>query len=335
MNKIIAALISTIFVIFVLSQSALAEDAAPATGPEPLHAIVNGMPITQAAFNGAYNNYLRQKYYHGQNVSEEQLKAARKEVGESLVERLLLLGEAARRGYVANEVKVAQAIAEYDTRYATSERWQKNREKMLPGLKQQLAEQDLLQQMEAIGRTIPETGDEEVRAFYKARIELFTEPEKMRMHTILLKVDPSAPKTTWDAARDEAARIVAQLRSGKNSFEDLASLHSQDPSAGRGGDMGYLHRGMIPKQVQAQLDGRPLGTIGDPIEVLEGIAIFRFDERIPSKVMAYPDVAARARALLNREQSKRAWETFIADLRKTATIQMVEHLPPAKPVAIN
>lgn len=337
MNKVIVVLISAITGIFGLFQSASAKDAAPAFAPEPLYAIVNGKPITQKDFHGAYSNYLRQKYYHAQvpeeQLPEEQLEAAKKEVGEQLVERVLLLDEAQRRGLTADEQEITQSIAEYDARYAASQMWQKNRENLLPGLKQQLAEQDLLRQIDVIGHASPEPTDEAMRAFYNARIELFTEPEKMRLHTILLKVDPSAPKASWDAARDEAAHIVARLHSGASSFEELASLHSQDPSAEKGGDMGYLHRGMIPEQVQSQLDGRPLGTVGDPIDVLEGVAIFRFDERVPPKVKTYADVAARARELLKRELSSQAWETFIAGLRKTAVIQVVERRQPTKPAA--
>jgi parvulin-like peptidyl-prolyl isomerase len=332
MNKGFVVFLSAIAGIFALLQAARAQDAARAAAPEPLYATVNGKPITQKDFHVAYNSYLRQKYYHGQ-VPEDQLAPVRKEVSDRLVERILLLEEAKRRGLTPDEQRIAQTIAAYDTRYAGSEMWQKDRASMLPGLKQQLAEQDLLQQIEASVHAIAEPTDEAVRAFYKARIELFTEPEKMRLHTILLKVDPSAPKASWDAARDEAARIIVRLRSGESSFEELAGLHSNDSSADKGGDMGYLHRGMIPEQVQSQLDERPLGIVGPPIDVLEGVAIFRLDERVPSKVMPYADVAARARVLVKREQSDQAWATFIAGLRKTAVISVAEPQPPAQPPA--
>jgi hypothetical protein len=36
------------------------------------------------------------------------------------------------------------------------------------------------------------------------------------------------------------------------------------------------------------------------------------------------DVAGRARELLKREQSDKAWEAFIAKLRATASIKMIE-----------
>jgi hypothetical protein len=87
---------------------------------------------------------------------------------------------------------------------------------------------------------------------------------------------------------------------------------------------------MIPEQVQLQIDERPLGIVGPPIDVLEGVAIFRLDERVPSKVMPYADVAARARVLVKREQSDQAWEAFIAGLRKSAVINVAEPLQPAQ-----
>ena len=326
MTKRTALIISTIAGVLALSAVASAQDAAPPTALPTLYATVNGTAITQKDFHGAYSNYLRQKFYHGQ-VPEDQLEPARKEVSNRLVERILLLEDATRRGLTPDEKHIATTIAEYDARYATNPMWQKNRETMLPGLKKQLAEQDLLRQMEIIGHAIPEPAEDAVREFHKTRTELFTEPEKLRLHTILLKVDPSALKDVWDAAREEAGRIVGRLRSGQNNFEELASLHSHDSSADKGGDMGYVHRGMIPEQVQGQLEALPLGTVGDPINVLEGVAIFRLDERLPPKTMAYQDVAARARELLKREQRNQAWDGFIAGLRRAAVINLVGTAP--------
>ena len=276
MNKGIAVLIAAIL-------GALAHTAAAQAAAEPHYARVNGKTITQKDYHAAYGNYLREKYYH-QQVPEDKLVEAGQEVGKQLVERILLLEEATRRGLVADEAAVAKTIAEYEARYAASPMWQSRRESLLPGLKRQLSEQDLLRQIEAIGHAIAEPDDAAVREFYRARAQLFTEPEKMRLYTILLKVDPSAAKATWDAARAEAARIVARLRAGTAKFDEMAALHSQDSSADKGGDMGYIHLGMIPDPVQARIDETPRGTVSDPIDVLEGVAIFRLDERILPKL---------------------------------------------------
>lgn len=326
MNKRIAAIVSAIAGILACGPSLAAEEPKPAAA-EPLYATVNGQPVTQREFVGAFNGHLRQKFYHGQ-VPDDQLESIKKEVADRLVMRVLLLDEAKRRGINADEQQIDKTVAEYDARYASSPNWQKSREAMLPGLKKQLVEQDVLRQIEAVGRTVAEPTEDAVRDFHKTRIELFTEPEKLRLHTILLRVDPSAPKATWDAAREEAARIVARLRAGQAKFEDMATLHSQDLSAEKGGDMGYLHVGMIPEAIQTKIDAVPLGAVSDAIDVLEGVTIFRLDERIAPKVMKFEDVAARARDLLKRELGNQAWEKFTADLRKNATVTFVEQPAP-------
>lgn len=302
------------------------KDVVP-TIANPVFAIVNGVTITQKDFHAAYGNYLRQKYYH-REVPEGQLQEARKTVADILVDRVLLLEEAKRRGVVANDALVDQNIAEYEQRYAQSAMWQQRREALLPGLRQQLAETQVLEQMDKIGRAFSEPSEEDVRTYYSTRQELFVEPEKMRLHTILLKVDPSSPKAKWDAAREEAAKIVERLKGGAD-FDELARLHSNDVSAENGGNMGYIHRGMIPEQVQTEIDKYAVGNVIPPIDVLEGIAIFRLDERIPAKHVGFDEVSGRARELYRREASQKAWEAFIAGLRARAQVQIIEPEPNA------
>lgn len=289
---------------------------------EPLFATVNGTSITQKEFHAAYSNYVRQKFYHGQ-VQEGQLQEAKKAVADQLVERVLLLEEAKRRDISPDESRIEETIAGYEKRYAGSQVWQQRRENLLPGLRQQLAEQQLIEQMENIGRAFPEPSEEAVRTYYSAHTDLFVEPEKMRLHTILLKVDPAAPKATWDAAREEAQRILDRHKGGAQ-FEELARMHSNDASAEKGGDMGYLHRGMIPDQVQAQIDQHPLGEVTPPIDVLEGVALFRLDERIAAKQVGFDQAAGRARELLKREEAQNAWAAFIAGLRSKADIRLYD-----------
>ena len=302
----------------------------PSATNEPVFATVNGQTITQKTFQSTYANYMRQTYYHRQ-VPEGELALAQDIVKNLVIDRILLLAEAKRRGLLADEQAVARTVAEYDARYASSERWKQNRDTMLVGVKQQLAEQSLLEQIEKMGRTIPEPSEDQVRAYYTAHPELFTEPEKLRLHTILLKVDPSSPKAVWDAARVEAQRILKQIKAG-TSFEDLARLHSNDGSAEQGGDMGYLHKGMIPDPVLEQIDAFKLGELTPPVDVLEGVAIFRLDERVASKLRAFDQVSPRAKDLLKRAQVDTAWADFKTALRKGADITLADPVPPGKPV---
>lgn len=321
--------------------SALAQDAksevlvkaSEATQPaaeDAVYALVNGKPIMRKEFHSALGNELRQKLYHGQ-ATPERLEASRKDVTDALIERILLLEEAGRRGLVADAERVSKIVAEYDTRYAGRPTWQQNREALLPGLKKELSERDILDQLEKAARKLPEVSDEDVRKFYETRKELFTEPEKMRIHAILLKVDPSSAPAVWAAALEEGKGIVKRLRAGA-SFEDEARVKSNDESGERGGDMGYMHMGMLPEALQTRIKEYQPGEIRDPLEVLQGVGVFRLDERVPAQLRAYDDVKTRARELLNRDNADRAWADLRAHLRQSATVKIVEEIRFVSPV---
>jgi hypothetical protein len=318
----------------VFAQTAKPDVAAvsPAAVPKlPLFATVNGKPVTQAEFHSAYATFLRQKYYHGQ-VPQEQLALARQEVGDKLIERMLLLEEIDRRGIHGDNADVEKQIQVYEQRYAGNPNWQKNREVMLPGLRQQLMQQSRLARLEQAVREVPIPTPDEVKAFYSAKPELFTEPEKVRLHTILLAVEPSSAQAVWDAAMREAEALVKRIRGGAD-FGEQARLASKDASAEQGGDMGYLHRGMLPESLQEKVDKFKPGEVSDPIQMLQGVGIFRLDDRIPPRLQDFGRVAERATDLLHRERKEKAWQDLLAKLRAGATI--VIHEPPAVPASAN
>lgn len=297
--------------------------AGPAAAPvPPLYATVNGKPVTQAELHSAYATFLRQKFYHGQ-VPQDKLEEARKDVSDKLIDRILFLEEIERRGIVADTAEVEKQIQVYEQRYAANPNWQKNREAMLPGLRQQLAQQSRLSLLEQAVRDVPAPRPDEVKAFYAAKPELFTEPEKIRLHTILLAVAPSSGQPVWDAALREAEAMVKRIRNGAD-FSELARLSSQDESAEKGGDMGYLHRGMLPELLHVNIDKLKVGEVGEPFQLLQGVGVFRLDERIPAKLQDFDRVAERAADLLHRELKEKAWQDLVAQLRGAANIVIFE-----------
>lgn len=285
---------------------------------QPLFATVNGKPVSQNDFHTAYSTFLRQKFYHGQ-VPQDQLQQARKEVTDQLVNRILFQEEIDRRGIKPDLEDVERRIQVYEQRYAGSPAWQKNREALLPGLKQQLEQQGQQSRLEQVVRDVPTPTAEEIKAFYTAKPELFTEPEKLHLFSILLAVDPSSPRAAWDAALREADAMVRRIRAGA-SFADQARLFSKDPSADKGGDLGYLHLGMLPDPLQAKIDQFKFGEVAEPIEMLQGIGVFRLDERVPAKLQPFENVSKRAGELLLRDRQEAAWKGLLAKLRAEAKI---------------
>lgn len=131
----------------------------------------------------------------------------------------------------------------------------------------------------------------------------------------------------------EADTMVKQLR-GKGNFADMARLRSGDESAEKGGDMGYVHRGMMPAAAQEAVDKLKPGEISDAIRLLEGIAIIRLDERKTAKLVSFEQARERAAGLWEREESERAWKGLIERLRAQTPIKIDEsQYLPLKPAA--
>ena len=302
-----------------------ASDAIETSAPmqnEPVFARVNDKVITVQEFDTRYAATIRQRFYHGK-VQEGQPEIVRKEVTDMLIDRVLLLEEAERRGLKPDAEKIEKEVEGYEARYASSPRWQQQREQLLPGVRAQLARQSLLEQIERLQREIPAPVPAEVRTYYDQHKELFTEPEKLHLSLIMLKVDPSAPVAVWDQAREEGRAIYQRIQKGAD-FSEMARLHSSDESAKNGGDLGYIHRGMLPEGVHDKIDMARLGEVFEPITMLEGIAVIRLDGRVEPKLREFSDVEVRARELLVREREEQAKKDALARLRSVARIEILD-----------
>ena len=88
---------------------------------------------------------------------------------------------------------------------------------------------------EALARDEPAT-ENEIRAAYEGRAAQFRVEEQRRASHILVKT------------KDEADKLLAELKKNPGRFADLAKKNSQDPgSAEKGGDLGWFGRGMMVK----------------------------------------------------------------------------------------
>jgi len=306
---------------------------AAATAPEPdeIFAVVNGTVITFKYFNTAYFVAAREKFYHGQ-APDSEVALLQRETGDNLVRNVLLVEEAKRRGLKPDADKVKKVLDDYDQSQQNNPQWQKTRAELLPEIKAGVEERGLVAELmnQMIG-SVQDATPEQAKAYYEAHREKFIEPEQVRISVILLKVDPGAGQAARDKATEEARGIVKSLKEGA-SFADMARLRSGDESAPRGGDMGYLHKGMLPASVQEVVDNLQPGMLSEPFNVLDGVAIVHFDAIKLADPKKFEDVTERAGALWKREEIQRVWDELLARLKKQAKIQVNEsrYIPLAK-----
>jgi parvulin-like peptidyl-prolyl isomerase len=315
---------------FLLPVLALAAPLAPAVEPAPAAAVVRAAPpavvtvdgrrVSPAQFEQALAAAVRMRYYH-RTPPEGEMAPLRREVADALVEIILVADEARRRGLAPDAARVDKDLETIEARFRGRPGWAEHRAAQVATWRADLEDRDLAEALEKRTRADVSPTPAQARAFHEANPALFTEPEKVRVGLILLKVDPSAGRAARDRARDEATGIVQRLAKGAD-FAELAKIHSGDDSGPKGGDLGYVHRGALPEAIQAAADALDGGRISAPIDVLEGIAIIRVSDRQPARLRPYADVAARATELLRRKAADEAWKSFVAALRAKAKVEI-------------
>jgi parvulin-like peptidyl-prolyl isomerase len=178
---------------------------------------------------------------------------------------------------------------------------------------------------------VPAPKDDVARAFYEKNKSLFVEPEQVKLSLILLKVDPSSPQAVWNSAKEEGQRIHKRLKSGAD-FAELARLHSGDASAAKGGQMDYTHRGMLPETLAGTVDKLKPRDVSEPVQILQGVAILRLDDRKSAQQRPFDAVRDRAGELWQREEGENRWKKLISDLRRATPFRVDESqyvpLPP-------
>lgn len=319
----IRIVLSFIFTAMIAANAFGGNESKSAAAPEAdLVARVGNQKITRDDLETAVLRATRKRFYHARPPAE-QLDQFRRQVAEDLVTRALLLEEASRLNIRPDQQSIKMRLDGYEQRYANSPRWKTEGAEMLSSLRRYLEDQDRLQKLEARVKTVPRPSESILLRYYRDNPEKFTEPQRQRVSVILLQVDPSSTKMVWDAALKEGATLVARIKQGAG-FAELARMHSADATAANGGDMGYLHTGMLSPQAEAVIANLETNEISAPTRLLEGIAIFKVTERLPARLREFADVRERCESLWTKEQADNAWMQFVAGLRKSIPVEIFD-----------
>lgn len=265
---------------------------------------------------------IKEKFFHGK-IPEKELKQFQRDLAQQMINKVLYVQEAKRRGITPNKEEVTQKIKNLERKKKNDNYWQEHKDQMIRVARKGYENDSLIKQLEASVRGAVEPAKPEVQNYYRSNEAKFTAPERVKVHLIMLKVDPSASSKEWDDTAKFAGDLVKKIRQGEK-FEELARIHSGDDTAASGGDMGYIHKGMMGDNAAAILDKMKMGEVSEPVYLLEGIAIFRLDDREQAHVNELPRVEGSAKELLRKEMAEKAWKEFTANLHKKTEIILNE-----------
>jgi peptidyl-prolyl cis-trans isomerase C len=156
-----------------------------------------------------------------------------------------------------------------------------------------------------------EITEEQINAFYEENSARYMTPEIMRVSHILV------------ATRQEADAVALEIANGAK-FDEIARARSVDPTAQRGGDIGYFPKGQLMPEFENACAALEVGEVSDPFRTSLGYHVVMLtDRRAPQQRpidQAREDIIERIRGI----ERQKAFDELLARLKKKTKIKINE-----------
>jgi len=146
--------------------------------------------------------------------------------------------------------------------------------------------------------------------------------ERLHLRHILIKVKEGATPEEKKAAQDKALAVSKELAGGLD-FDEAAEKYSDDQeSAKRGGDLGYVVKGMLPQEVEDVAFKLQVGENSQPVYSKFGWHILRLEEKRAAQKLRFDAVKEDLEQVLAQNSFAAELGSYIKELRKDAKIQI-------------
>ena len=172
---------------------------------------------------------------------------------DQYIEQIVLSEYAARHGVEVPAEQIADAVRNEAGATVVEKRDEMRKQKLVA----------------QISSDVVEPSEAEVRRYYDEHRPDFRSNEEVRVRQILV--------------HDEtlANNIISRLKKGA-SFEELSVEHSRAPNAKRGGEIGYVSRGELPKMFEDEIFAISPGSTSRVIRTDNSVHIFKVEGRRPA-----------------------------------------------------
>ena len=300
-----------------------------AQGSHPgIAAQVNGVEISNERFNAFYQEYRRP---YGINVAGrgdhlDKLTRLRREAMDLMVEQELIRQAAEAEGIEVSAGEIDAALAEISEPFKAPEEFTRRIEN--EGFTEDSYREHLARMIAAakyldgIRASVATVSDAELETYYRDNEVRLTLPEQVRVRHILLTWKPMGTTDDRAAIRKQMAPILEQARSGED-FAELARKHSDDSTAGQGGDTGFFHRGQMVPAFEAVAFALQPGEVSDPVETPFGVHILRLEERQEARLLPLDEVREQLREHIREEKMEAAVEQETERLRQEGEVAIL------------
>jgi peptidyl-prolyl cis-trans isomerase SurA len=285
-------------------------------------AVVNGTPITLSEVMERVGPELARAPVGP--AGDSQHKALLKQGLDQLIDEHLVASEASSLGIEIADDEVQHLL----------ESLAKQNNLEVPQFKEALAQQgisidtvrDSLKRQQLMMRLLQykvkprKVSDAEVQQAYDTQNK--NAEYEVHARDIYVAIKQGATPAEEAAAKVKAETAQRRVRAGE-SFALVARDLSDGPSAHEGGDLGYIHRGSMVVAIEQAAFSLEPGMVSDLIRLQSGYHLVLVEDRRRVAARPLPDVQEEIRKNLANDSIMRERERYLAQLRKTAQIEVM------------
>ncbi|BBG66101.1 peptidyl-prolyl cis-trans isomerase PpiD [Hydrogenimonas sp.] len=290
------------------------------TGKNGVVATVNGYNITKAELDRQVGILMPRSFFHS-TVTPEKLKEVEKDALKELVKKHLLLQYAKKRGYKIPDSIVEREEKKIKKAFGSQERFEaalKRSNLTYDEFKKELLN-DLLMQKLYDKEIKTDLTEEDLKEYYEKNKYKFKVPEKIKVRIIYVRNDPTDPKG-HEKALKRAQEALDKIKNGEN-FADIASKYSNAMSRIKGGDMGFVHKGMLDEPIEKVAYSLKKGEVSDIVETPKGFYIIKLEEISPAVQLDFDQVKENLKKELKSKYENRKLEAILKQMRQSAEIK--------------
>jgi peptidyl-prolyl cis-trans isomerase SurA len=292
-------------------------------------AVVNNEIVTLSEFNKAFEPYAKniEENYKGKD-KEAVINQSRTMFLQRYIDNMLIEQEAKKTGgaiavkdeevMAALNQMLAKKNSSMDDFLKSLAREGKTLESAKKEIKSQMMRMRLLRR-EVQSKII--VSDEEIGDYYNKNRQDYEGKEAVRIKKMLLSLPPKANKATRAKVKDEANKLRKRIVNGE-PFEMVAAKHSQGPEASRGGDIGFVERGVIIPELEAVAFSLPVGKVSEVIETDIGFHIIKVVDKRGAGLKPINVVREEIKTKIEDEKLEKKYDEWIASVRKKSHIEI-------------
>lgn len=150
--------------------------------------------------------------------------------------------------------------------------------------------------------------EEEAEDYYRVHRGEYTQKKEVHVTQIVLR------------DREKAEKVLNRLKAGED-FGKVAREVSIGIEATRGGDLGWISRGIMPEAIDSVIFSLPSNAISQVIKSPYGYHIFRIVEK-QGRGRQFSELKERVMGDIRKQKEEQAYVLWLSDLRSRAVIKI-------------